>query len=112
MPPKQNPLRLNKLQLRTLSLAQVLTRDPNTGKLDEATGDVELLRIPQTHGDHVHVGQCVVSAQKSQRVFQPDRLDRPKAQGPGPRRQSADNDAHRRRCRLRHRVRRSLSNEK
>ena len=65
MPPKQNPLRLNKLQLRTLFLAQVLTRDPNTGKLDEATGDVELLRIPQTHGDHVHVGQFVVSAQEA-----------------------------------------------
>ena len=65
MPPKQNPLRLNKLQLRTLSLAQVLTRDPNTGKLDEATGDAELLRIPQTHGDHVHVGKLVVSAQET-----------------------------------------------
>ena len=65
MPLKQNPLRLNKLQLRTLSLAQVLTRDPNTGKLDEATGDVELLRIPQTHGDHVHVGKFVVSAQEA-----------------------------------------------
>ena len=65
MPPKQNPLRLNKLQLRTLSLAQVLTRDPNTGKLDEATGDPELLRIPRTHGDHVHVGQFVISAQEA-----------------------------------------------
>ena len=65
MPPKQNPVKLNKLQLRTLSLAQVLARDPNTGKLDEATGDVELLRPPQTHGDHVHVGQFVVSAQEA-----------------------------------------------
>jgi len=65
MTPKQNPMKLNKLQLRTLFLAQVLARDPNTSKLDEASGDVELLNIPQAHGDHLHVGPFVVSAQEA-----------------------------------------------
>jgi hypothetical protein len=37
MPPKKNPLKLNKLQLRTLALAQVLARDPETGLKDEAS---------------------------------------------------------------------------
>ena len=43
----------------------MLTRDPKIGNLDEATGDVELSRIPQTHGDHRHVSQFVVSAQEA-----------------------------------------------
>ncbi len=46
MPPKKNPLKLNKLQLRTLALAQLLARDPSLARRDEATGVVTLLRIP------------------------------------------------------------------
>lgn len=65
MAPQKNPLKLNKLQLRTLALAQVLARDPRTGKVDEASGDVELLSIPHPHGDHVHVGKFVVSAREA-----------------------------------------------
>ena len=59
---KKNPLKLNKLQLRTLALAQVIARDPNSSKMDDISGNVELLAIPRPHGDHVHVGQFVVSA--------------------------------------------------
>ena len=62
MPPKKNPLKLNKLQLRTLALAQVVARDPDSSERDEATGDVHLTRVPHAHGDHVHVGAFVVSA--------------------------------------------------
>ncbi len=62
MPPKKNPLKLNKLQLRTLALAQVLAADDALVQRDEASGDVTLLHVPQPHGDHVHVGQAVVSA--------------------------------------------------
>ncbi len=35
MPPKKNPLKLNKLQLRTLTLAQLLARDPGLVRRDE-----------------------------------------------------------------------------
>ena len=62
MPPKKNPLKLNKLQLRTLALAQVLARDPETGLKDEATGNVALMSLPHGHGNHVHVGGFTVSS--------------------------------------------------
>jgi hypothetical protein len=62
MPPKKNPLKLNKLQLRTLALAQILADDPDVARKDEASGEVTLLSLPHAHGDHVHVGQFTVSA--------------------------------------------------
>jgi hypothetical protein len=62
MPPKKNPLKLNKLQLRTLALAQVLAADDTLSRRDEASGDVTLLQLPSPHGNHVHIGQFVVSA--------------------------------------------------
>ena len=60
MTSKPNPLKLNKLQARTLVLAQVIARDPNSSRSDEATGNVTLTRIPHAHGDHVHVGAFTV----------------------------------------------------
>ena len=62
MPPKINPLRLNKLQLRTLALAQVLADDPDSGLRDDISGEVTLMSLPRPHGDHVHIGAFVVSA--------------------------------------------------
>ena len=62
MPPKRNPLKLNKLQLRTLLLFQELARHPETASTDPATGEVTLATLPHAHGDHVHIGSFVVSA--------------------------------------------------
>ncbi len=62
MPPKRNPLKLNKLQLRTLLLFQELGRHPETGTVDEKTGEVRLSTMPHIHGDHVHIGSFVVSS--------------------------------------------------
>lgn len=62
MPPKKNPLKLNKLQLRTLLLLQELSRDARTASPNEETGEVLLSTLPTPHGDHVHVGGFVVSA--------------------------------------------------
>ncbi|RED53362.1 hypothetical protein [Aestuariispira insulae] len=59
---KKNPLKLNKLQLRTLALAQVLARDPAGAITDAETGEVTLTRLPHAHGNHVHVGAFVVSS--------------------------------------------------
>ena len=59
---RKNPLKLNKLQLRTLVLAQIVARDENSGQIDAATGEGTLLRVPHAHGDHVHVGQFTVAA--------------------------------------------------
>ncbi len=65
MPPKRNPLKLNKLQLRTLVLAQVLARESGFDERDEKTGDVTLHRLPEPHGDHVHIGEFVVSGRET-----------------------------------------------
>ena len=59
---RKNPLKLNKLQLRTLVLAQIIAKDPKSGQIDEASGEGTVLRVPHAHGDHVHVGQFTVSA--------------------------------------------------
>ncbi len=61
MPPKTNPLRLNKLQLKTLTLFQELARSPQTST---SRGDQGFLitSIPQAHGNHFHLGEGVVMA--------------------------------------------------
>ena len=60
--PKKNILKLNKLQLRTLALAQLLANDPTTPQKNNETVEVTLLSVPHPHGNHVHVGRFVVSA--------------------------------------------------
>ncbi len=71
MPPKNNPLKLNKLQLRTLSLAQLLAQDPNLARRDEVTGLVTLLQIPHAHGDHLHIGRFTVSTREASGLSNP-----------------------------------------
>ncbi len=71
MPPKKNPLKLNKLQLRTLALAQALAREDDIARKDEASGDVHLLEIPRPHGDHVHIGRFLVSARDASGLSNP-----------------------------------------
>ncbi|RVU34645.1 hypothetical protein EOI86_17460 [Hwanghaeella grinnelliae] len=64
MAPRINPLKLNKLQLRTLALVQVLINEAGQGMRDPETGDVILPSLPAPHGDHVHIGPYVVSARE------------------------------------------------
>jgi len=71
MPPKQNPLKLNKLQLRTLILVQVLAKDEKTIERDEETGDVAIKHMPHAHGDHVHIGSFSVSARNASGLDNP-----------------------------------------
>jgi LmbE family N-acetylglucosaminyl deacetylase len=61
MPPKRNPLNLNALQLRTLSLLQVLAQLPEFSRPGEEAGSV-IVRPPDPHGDHFHLGDAVVAA--------------------------------------------------
>jgi len=61
MPPKRNPLGLNPLQLKTLTLLQALAALPYA-KPGEAEGSVLLTSLPDPHGDHFHLGDAVVAA--------------------------------------------------
>ena len=59
---KKNPLKLNKLQLKTLALTQVLANDPSCAIHNETSGEITVTRLPHAHGNHVHVGAFVVSS--------------------------------------------------
>ena len=60
MPPKRNPLNLNSLQLKTLTLLQELAR--LGGKADGEEGGVAITELPHPHGDHFHLGDAMVAA--------------------------------------------------
>jgi hypothetical protein len=62
MPPKRNPLGLNPLQLKTLTLLQQLAQLPDYSKPGEDGGTVVLTRLPYPHGDHFHIGAAVVAS--------------------------------------------------
>jgi hypothetical protein len=61
MPPKRNPLNLNPLQLKTLTLLQALALLPDA-KGGEEEGSIVLTSLPDPHGDHFHLGDAVVAA--------------------------------------------------
>lgn len=61
MPTKTNPLRLNMLQLKTLTLLQELARQPEAGTTLE-DGGFQISRLPRPHGNHFHIGAVAVMA--------------------------------------------------
>jgi hypothetical protein len=68
MPPKNNPLKLNPLQLRTLTLLQGLASLPDTASR-APNGEVTVTRFPQPHGDHFHLGNAVVAAKDATGLY-------------------------------------------
>ena len=63
MPPKRNPLNLNALQLKTLTLLQELARTAGKPATEEEdAGGVAITELPHAHGDHFHLGEAVVAA--------------------------------------------------
>lgn len=62
MPTKKNPLNLNPLQLKTLTLFQELARYPEIAVQNADTGEIFVQQIPHPHGDHFHIGRKVVAS--------------------------------------------------
>ena len=62
MPPKRNPLNLNPLQLKTLTLLQELARLGGKPAGDDEPGGIAITELPNPHGDHFHLGEAVVAA--------------------------------------------------
>jgi hypothetical protein len=62
MPAKKNPLNLNGLQLRTLTLLQELARLADYSRAGEAAGSFVITSLPLPHGDHFHLGEAVVAS--------------------------------------------------
>ncbi|MEK9693823.1 MAG: hypothetical protein VW235_12930 [Rhodospirillaceae bacterium] len=61
MPTKINPLKLNKLQLKTLTIFQQLAKAPETSSRNE-NNEVLLTNMPIPHGNHFHCGDALVLA--------------------------------------------------
>src|SRR5436853_7790560 len=61
MPAKRNPLNLNPLQLKTLTLLQELAQLAGKPAEDDPSG-VAITELPNPHGDHFHLGEAVVAA--------------------------------------------------
>jgi hypothetical protein len=70
MPKKINPLNLNPLQLKTLTLLQALAKLPDHS---EAAGEgaVKVFNLPHPHGDHFHLGPYVVMARDASGLGNP-----------------------------------------
>ena len=62
MPPKRNPLGLNPLQLKTLTLLQELARIAGKPAGADEPGGLAVSELPSLHGDHFHLGEAVVAA--------------------------------------------------
>lgn len=67
MPPRTNPLKLNPLQLRTLTLLQALARVP--GAAQRRGDDIVISQFPPAHGDHFHLGDAVVSGKDATGLY-------------------------------------------
>ena len=71
MPAKKNPLNLNPLQLKTLTLLQELARLPNHARPAGETGEIVVTNLPHPHGDHFHVGEAVVMSRDATGLANP-----------------------------------------
>lgn len=69
MAPKINPLKLNPLQLRTLTILQALARVPGASLQGPGQGEVTIERFPPAHGDHFHLGDAVVSGKDTTGLY-------------------------------------------
>lgn len=55
-----NPLKLNPLQSKTLTLLQAIARFPQATTAGPGEGEITVVRFPSAHGDHFHLGDQVV----------------------------------------------------
>lgn len=69
MPPRNNPLKLNPLQLRTLTLFQAIARLPNAASAGPGAGEVTIEYLPEAHGDHFHLGDAVVAGKDATGLY-------------------------------------------
>ena len=68
MAPKANPLKLNPLQLRTLTLLQAIAH-AGGGSPGPGPNETTIERFPPAHGDHFHLGDAVVRGSDATGLF-------------------------------------------
>jgi hypothetical protein len=60
-PARPNPLRLNPLQLKTLTVLQALAREADFAEPPGEDASVRIHSLPHPHGNHVHLGRAMVA---------------------------------------------------
>lgn len=60
MPAKRNPLKLNSLQLKTLTILQQMARSSDHAQAGDEPDSVMVGNFPPPHGNHYHIGDAVV----------------------------------------------------
>jgi hypothetical protein len=58
----QKKIKLNSLQNKTLALLQELAKSPEHSTTHPETKEVNVAYLPQSHGNHFHIGRYVVTA--------------------------------------------------
>ena len=71
MPDRPNPLKLNPLQAKALTILQELARQPGFANPPDADASVQIKVLPEPHGDHFHVGAAVVRSRDATGLFNP-----------------------------------------
>lgn len=61
LPRKKNPLNLNTLQLKTLTVFQILSGVEGCASPPDANGDIAIFQLPHAHGNHFHVGDALLA---------------------------------------------------
>ena len=102
MPAKRNPLNLNPLQLKTLTLLQALAACPTPSRA-KMRGRRRADQLPDPHGDHFHLGDAVVAARDATGLRNPAVWAALERKGLVKHAVSAIGDPARRRPRLRYR---------
>ena len=69
MAPKKNPLKLNPLQLRTLTILQALARIPEAVQEGPEPSELTISQFPRAHADHFHLGDAMVSGHDATGLF-------------------------------------------
>lgn len=68
---KKNPLNLNPLQLKTLTLFQALAGLPDHSSPAKDGAGTEIRNLPHPHGNHFHLGPWVVMASDASGLANP-----------------------------------------
>jgi hypothetical protein len=71
MTSRPNPLKLNVLQAKTLTILQELAKLPSFAAPPDEDGKVTIRFLPEPHGDHFHVGATVVRTRDASGLANP-----------------------------------------
>ncbi len=64
-------MKLNALQLKTLSILQALARSSDHADAADPEGRVRIRSLPHAHGNHLHVGDALIAARDASGLTNP-----------------------------------------